>query len=79
VLRAIFFGDNKSQAKPDPPLSDWFPLKFRHFRIFGTIFCSKCGGFNAIALAARLRLYPAVVGFEEDLWQYTDRPGRFFR
>jgi hypothetical protein len=58
---------------PSPPLSPWsapdwrrwgpssrsdsFPLTFRHFRIFGTCFCSKHGEFNAFKLAARLHLY----------------------
>jgi len=38
-----------------------FLLRFRHSRSFCTIFCSKCGKFNAMALAARLHLYQAVV------------------
>jgi len=44
------------------------------------IFCSKCGKFNVMALAARLHLYQAGCRtFEEELWQYTDRAARFFR
>src|SRR5580700_6066619 len=53
--------DYTHAVKPFPPRSDRFSLNLRHIRIVGTIFFSKCGGFNVIVLATRLHLYRAVV------------------
>jgi hypothetical protein len=49
--------DLHHELDPAPSCSDLFPLTFRHFRMFGTCFCSKCGELNAFELAARLHLY----------------------
>src|SRR5580700_3215878 len=56
--------DYTHAVKPFPPRSDRFSLNLRHIRIVGTIFFSKCGGFNVIVLATRLHLYRAIV-----VWQ----------
>jgi len=57
-VRSMFY---THAVKPFPPRSDGFSLNLRHIRIVGTIFFSKCGGFNVIVLATRLHLYRAVV------------------